>query len=125
MRLVKRNLRPIWYQLYQGSQAATDDEGYETGEPVISYADPVQLMCNISPASGKAQTMMFGTDENYDKAIVTDRMDCPIDENTVLFVDREPVYEDGKLANTYDYIVKRVAKSLNHISYAITKVKVS
>lgn len=53
----------------------------------------------------------------------TDDMSCPIDENTVLFVDSKPGYRQGKPA--FDYTVKRVAKSLNTISYAVSKVKVS
>ena len=62
--------------------------------------------------------------ENYDKVIVTDDMDCPIDENSVLFVDREPETSlDGDLL--YDYVVRRVSKSLNYISIAISKVRVS
>lgn len=33
--------------------------------------------------------------------------------------------EDGTLTLLYDYVVKRVSKSLNNISYAVEKVKVS
>ena len=56
--------------------------------------------------------------------IVTDDLSCPIDENTVLFIDKEPEYDDNGNP-LYDYIVKRVAKSLNSISYAVSKVTVS
>ena len=66
---------------------------------------------------------MFGNLESYDKVIITDDMDCPIDENTVLFIDKDPEFKDGK--PTFDYTVRRVAKSLNTISYAVSKVKVS
>lgn len=120
MRLVKRNLKPIWYSLYNGRVPVIDDEGYETGETEVSYSDPVQIKVNVSPATGQAQSEMFGTLEDYDKVIITDQMTCPIDENTVLYVDREP--DESK---QYDYIVKRVAKSLNHISIAISRVKVA
>lgn len=61
--------------------------------------------------------------DSYDKVLITDDMSCPIDENTVLFVDSKPGYRQGKPA--FDYTVKRVAKSLNTISYAVSKVKVS
>ena len=125
MRLVKRNLRTIYYRLYNTQVPAVDEDGYETGETTVGYGDPVQLKCNISPAKGNAQSEFFGVLESYDKVIVTDQMDCPIDENTVLYVDREPEYEDGKVVNEYDYIVRRVAKSLNHISYAISRAEVS
>ena len=125
MRLVKRNLKPIWYCLYNGRIPVVDSDGYETGETEVSYSDPVMLKVNISPASGQAQNEMFGTLEDYDKVIITDQMNSPIDENTVLYVDRVPEQIDGVLQNSYDYIVKRVAKSLNHISIAISRVKVT
>lgn len=123
MRLLQRNLTPIWYCLYKGKTALTDDDGYETGESTVSYEKPVKMMCNVSPATGEAQIGMFGNLESYDKVIVTDDMDCPIDENTVLFIDKKPGYNNGK--PTFDYKVQRVAKSLNSISIAVSKVKVS
>lgn len=64
-------------------------------------------------------------------------MDCdapPIDEYTVLWVDRTPqmdeegnlaVNEKGEVITPHDYIVKKVAKSLNVVSLAISKVSVS
>lgn len=121
---MKRNLKPIWYCLYKGEEPVKDENGYETGEKQPTYEEPVNMMCNVSPATGYAQTEMFGNLESYDKVIVTDDMSCPIDENTVLFIDTEPSFtDDGK--PIYDYMVRRVAKSLNNISYAVRKVKVS
>ena len=58
----------------------------------------------------------------------------PIDEYTVLWVDTVPqVDEDGALVTNeenevitpHDYIVKKVARSLNSVSIAISKVNVS
>ena len=123
MKLMRRNLVPVYYCLYSKTVPLLDEEGYETGEYTVGYEKPVQIMCNVSPATGNAQSEMFGNLESYDKVLVTDDMDCPIDENTVLFVDRKPGFKQGK--PTYDYTVRRVAKSLNTISYAITKVTVS
>lgn len=123
MKLMKRNLRPIYYCLYKGREPLLDDDGNETGEYNVGYKKPVKLMCNVSPATGEAQLGMFGNLESYDKVIITDDMDCPIDENTVLFIDSKPGYNQGK--PTFDYTVRRVAKSLNSISIAVSKVKVS
>lgn len=123
MKLMKRNLKPVWYCLYSTKATQKDDDGYETGEDGVSYGEPVKLMCNVSPATGFAQTDVFGSLESYDKVLITDDMNCPIDENTVLFIDKEPQVVGGKLL--YDYTVKRVAKSLNSISIAVSKVKVS
>lgn len=123
MKLIKRNLTPVHYCLYKERVALKDADGYETGEYGVGYAEPVKLMCSVSPATGYAQTEMFGNLESYDKVLITDDMDCPIDENTVLFIDKEPAFKDGK--PTFDYTVRRVARSLNAISYAVSKVKVS
>lgn len=124
MRLQQRNLRTIYYCLYQGKEALTDDQGYETGEMKLTYGVAIAMRANVSHASGFAQTEVFGTLDNYDKVVMTDDMSCPIDENTVLFIDKDPEYDaDGK--PVYDYTVRRVAKSLNVINIAVRKVTVS
>lgn len=123
MKLMKRNLKPIWYCLYEGETVLKDEDGYETGEKGLAYSEPVKTFCNVSPATGYAQTDVFGNLESYDKVVVVDNKDCPIDENTVLFIDKEPEFKDSK--PVFDYTVRRVAKSLNHISYAVSKVKTS
>lgn len=118
MKLKKKDLSPIWYCLYESKEALKDEEGNETGEHRYIYGDPTKKMCNVSSAKGSAQTDMFGNLDSYDKVIITDDKSCPIDENSVLYVDKEP---DG----IPDYIVKRVAKSPFFISYAVSKVNVS
>lgn len=123
MKLMKRNLTPVHYCLYSERIPLLDDDGYETGEYKVGYGEAVQLLCSVSPATGYAQAEMFGNLESYDKVLITDDMTCPIDENTVLFIDKAPEFENGK--PKYDYTVRRVAKSLNAISYAVSKVKVS
>ena len=118
------NLKPVHYCLYKGREPLLDDDGNETGEYQVGYESPVELQCSVSPATGYAQVNMFGNLESYDKVLITDDTNCPIDENTLLFVDKEP--EFGNDGNPLcDYRVRRVAKSLNSISYAISKVTVS
>ena len=129
MRLMKRNLKQVWYKLYRGNVNVVDDKGYETGEKRIIYDDPVKLMCNVSPATGLAQHEQFGVVENYDKIIITDKMDCPINENTILYIadelNRRLVIPQHTFENYKEYVVRRVAKSLNHISYGVSEVKTS
>lgn len=125
MKIMERNKRSLWYLLYDHKAPAVDAEGNETGEEIIVYKPAVALRANVSPASGSSQVEQFGNLAGYDKVIVTDDMSCPIDENTVLFVDKEPEYREADGKPLYDYIVKRVAKSLNTIAYAVTKVSVS
>lgn len=124
MKVMERNKRTFWYCLYDRKEPIIDEDGNETGEEQIVYKPAQSLRANISAASGSSQVEQFGNLAGYDKVIVLDDISCPIDENTVLFIDKEPEYdEDGK--PLYDYMVKRVAKSLNSVSIAVTKVSVS
>ena len=124
MKALVRNKQKFYYALFVSTETVQDEYGNETGEQPAVYSEPVEMWANISPATGQSNTEMFGNLDNYDKVIVTDDLECPIDEHSVLFIDQEPEHNmDGKLM--YDYIVKRVAKSLNSVSIAVSKVKVS
>lgn len=124
MKVMERNKRTFWYCLYDRKEPIIDEDGNETGEEQIAYKPAQSLRANISAASGSSQVEQFGNLAGYDKVIVTDDTSCPIDENTVLFIDKDPAHdEDGK--PLYDYMVKRVARSLNSVSIAVTKVSVS
>lgn len=124
MKVMERNKRTFWYCLYDRKEPIIDEDGNETGEEQIVYKPVQSLRANISAASGSSQVEQFGNLAGYDKVIVLDDTSCLIDENTVLFIDKEPEYDDdGK--PLYDYMVKRVAKSLNSVSIAATKVSVS
>lgn len=123
MKTMERNKTALWYMTYAGSAPVLDEYGNEIGTEV-TYNPPVMLRANISPATGSSQVEQFGSLAGYDKVIVTDGVDCPIDENSVLFIDKAVEFtDDGK--PLYDYTVKRVARSLNSVSYAVTKVSVS
>lgn len=124
MRTMKRNQQTFWYQLYSKSVPVLDDEGFDTGEKSSGYLAPVKLKGNISPANGMVQYNMFGTLTPYERVIVLDDVNCPIKEDSVLFVDLEPTYTDNVLTNSHNYIVERCAKSLNSISYLIKRVVV-
>lgn len=123
MRTLERNKQKFWYCLFQGDEIVRDAYGNEIGH-AVSYADPVEMYANVSYATGYAQTEQFGILEHYDKVIVTDWMECPINESSVLFVDKEPEH-NASGDKMYDYVVRRVSKSLNSISIAIAKVNVS
>lgn len=124
MKIMERNKKELSYLLYDHKEPVLDEYGNETGEFNVFYKDAVSIRANVSPATGASQIEQFGNLSGYDKVIMTDDMNCPISETSVLFVDKQPEYsEDGK--PMYDYTVKRVAKSLNSISYAVSKVSVS
>lgn len=146
MKTLKRNQRPFYYCLFDSKVPTIDEHGNETSESILVYHEPVLMYANISPATGMSNTEQFGNLENYDKVIVTDDLNCPIDENSVLFIDKEPEFTDAVTIDyhpsetvlgddtatpvtvqtpVYDYAVRRVAKSLNSISIAVKKVNVS
>ena len=124
MKLMERNKVPFWYCLFDRKEPILDEDGNDTGDQKVFYAEVVPIRANVSSATGTAQIEQFGNLDHYDKVIVTEDMSCPIDETTVLFVDKEPEY-DAEGQPLYDYIVRRVARSLNVVAYAIRKVSVS
>lgn len=55
-----------------------------------------------------------------------DEVNIPINEYSILWVDVTPaINEQGEVTTPHDYIVKEVARSLNYVSIAISKVKVN
>ena len=152
MRGLLKNKQTFWYALYQGKKPLYN-EGLRTGEDDIEYSEWKQYSANISPATGQTVVEQFGSSEQYDKIIVTADIDCEIDENTILCLEIDPlehqnlINESGEpflaMVNrklypirfagnneeeksmVYDYIVRKKAKSLNSISYAISRVKIN
>lgn len=133
MRCLARNKSTFFYALHNGQIEITDAYGYTTGQYEILYTDPVKMCANISAAQGEIQSRQFGESETYDKVIVLDDPSPPIDEYSILWVDSHPeLTSDGHLVlndrnevkTPHDYIVKKVARSLNSVSIAISKVTV-
>ena len=98
MRCMERNKTRFFYALYTTKTPMRDDYGNLTGEYDVQHGKPMEFSANISAAKGETTTRQFGENESYDKVIVMD---------------------------AHDYIVKKVARSLNGVSVAISKVKVS
>lgn len=119
VKVLKRNKRKFWYSLYLSEVELVDADGNYTGETGVGYADPVECKANISPATGQSNLEMFGNLTDYDRVIVTDDVNIPIDENSVLWIDADP--QNG----VHNYTVRRVARSLNSVAIAVRKVDVS
>lgn len=116
MRTLKRNEQKFYYALYEGMQLVQEG-GLYTGEREVSYSEPVEEWANISAARGDASVDQFGTNVDYDRVIVTCE-DLPIDENSIIWIDADT-------KGPHDYIVRKIAKSINVLSIAVSKVKVS
>lgn len=134
MRCLNRNKTTFWYSLYSGRSRIKDESGNFTGEYENTYSKPIECKANISPASGAAYARQFGRELVYDKVIVLADTSIPLDEHSILWIDQKPEFDkfgelaehdDGRIATPHDYIVKRVARSLNAVSIAVSKVDVS
>ena len=124
MRTLDRNKQKFYYCLYSAKTKIYDDNGNFTGDYTSGYSEAVEAKGNVSAAAGTADIEQFGTGIEYDKIIVLQGTDWEIDENTVLFIEAEPSYEDDQHTKPlYNYIVSRVAKSLNHTTIAIKRAK--
>lgn len=133
MKCMHRNKVRFFYALYERKEAIVDDYGNTTGEFEVIHGNPLEYSANISAAKGETQTRQFGENEVYDKVIVADNIAPPIDEYSILWVDTMPQLdengalatdESGKVITPYDYIVTKIARSLNSVSIAVSKVKV-
>lgn len=119
LRTLERNKQIIYYALFDGKEPVIDEYGNQTGEYEILYTPPTLLKINVSAARGEYSTRQFGDTEKYDKVLMTDDLNVPITETSILWIDSLDT------TKPHDYIVKKVAKSLNSVSIAVSKVSVS
>ena len=113
MRGLERNKQDFHYSFPTGEKNPMKDaDGNLTGEYEEVFSEWIQCRGNISAGTGNAEAMPFGSDLTYDRVIVLAGEIPPIDEFCKVLYEGE------------QYIVKRVAKSLNGVSIAIRKVDV-
>lgn len=118
MRTLNRNKRQIYYALRNGEVEIIDEYGNKTGEVSPVYDPAVELKCNVSAATGADAVQAFGSFTNYSRTMCVSDMDCPIDEDAV-------VWFDVPLTEPHNYIVVRKADSKNGILYALREVTVA
>ena len=126
MRSMTRNRR-TFYEASLNSVTMGQDKSGNYTEEVYTYSNPKKREGVITAANGEAVTQLFGTSERYDKVITLNLGEDYLAIGSVLWVDTMPdIDEDtGKTDTPYDYIVVKVANSLNFVSVAIRKVDVS
>ena len=118
MRSLNKNKRIIYYALYAGETANTDEYGNETGESTPTYGEKTALRVNISASSGQDAVQAFGSFTEYTRTMFVADNKCPIEEDTVIWFGIEP-------SEAYNYIVVRKADSKNGILYALQEVTVT
>ena len=116
MRDLIRNQQTVWYSL---RNVVTDKDEWGNTVDIKDYGKPIEIGMSVSANKGNISAQAFGTDLNYDREMSTHDMSCPIDEYTRLWLDGRSV------ADTHNFEVVAVSKSLNCIRYAIRRVDVS
>lgn len=115
MRTLKRNKVQVWYVNLVGEAEIVND-GVRTGEFQKTYSAPALMMANVAPAAGNTGIEPFGVETNYTHILAIEGTDSPISETSILCVG-DPSESDEF------YMVNRIAKSLNHIRYALKEVE--
>ena len=126
MRTMTRNRRTFYEASLQGVSMSQDSDGNYV-EETYSYSDPVEHKGVITAANGSADTNLFGANEIYDKVITLNQGEIYLAVGSILWVDTMPTIDEetGKTDTPYDYVVVKVAESLNFVNVAIRKVNVS
>ena len=119
MQSLASNQQKIEYALYTGMTDALSG-GKKTGEKVKSYASPVTLWIYVSPSKGEAAIEPFGQNEDYTNVMSISDPNCPIKEDTILWVGISSAN-----GTPHNYRVTKVARGLTSTLYAIKKVSVS
>lgn len=106
MRTLDRNKRNICYALCRGKVRETDRNGDFTGDDVIIYTRPVLERLNYSETRGRATLEGFGITEPYTVTVVTDDMYCPLDVDSVVWLDIAPTeFDENHIYMVGEYVV--------------------
>jgi len=136
MRTANRNKQPFWYALYDETAEGYDEYGNQNSTHP-TYGNPIKAYANISPARGDVAARQFGDDDQYDKEVLLENRDTPINEYAVLWIDTVPQLDEngalvrndnGQIVTPWDYIVKKVGRGLpifGSTILAVSKVSVS
>lgn len=125
MRSLRRNEKRFWYANYTGNEEIRSG-GKRTGQHKIKYGNPIEARANVSAARGSLDDEHFGINADYDRSITTCDKNLNLDESSVLWIEKTPeIAADGSTETPWDYVVVKVAKSINSTTVAIKKVSVS
>ena len=118
MRTLEINRQPMWYALCTGKTEVIDEYGNHTGVFELTYSDPVYYPVNMSESRNIVNFEAFGITADYDRTFVTSDLSCPIKEDTIIWFGADPA------TDPHNYVVHRIANSLNSITIAIRAVDV-
>ena len=119
MQNLARNMSTVWFKTYTGQHEIVGADGYKTGSFTETYGPLQSAQLMVSPNKGDASLELFGALLDYDRTLATADTGCPIDEQTILWLDGAPT--DGP----YTHYVKRRAPWKNSVVFAAKQVEVS
>lgn len=137
MRTLDRDRRWILVARFEGIEAAIDDEGRYTGQNMPKRSPQAPLLASVSAAKGTAENSQFGQSLDYDRTVIIEDPDYPIDEAAVLWIDScvygtllekgffDGIESDEYVGEPHDYLVKKVARTANYTVLAVKHVEVS
>ena len=114
-------MQTFWYALYTSTTVTS-------GSAYANYGNPVQVEGNISAARGATVMRQFGDDAQYDRVILMEDRDTPINEYAVLWIDNPPdvnangalkTNQDGTYKTPPNYVVRKVGRGLPTFGNAV------
>lgn len=119
MRTSVRDHRTIHYANLVSTQDEFDDDGNPLLYPIQNYeTDPHTFRASLSPTQGEVAQKLFGGQVEYDKIILTERVDLPLSESTRFWIDRDTT-------ESHNYEVVKVSRTYHMVMIAIKSVNVS
>ena len=145
MRTLKRNQQKLYYAELLGSEPVyvLDENGNkivayidESATPPVTYYEergvtkehysaPIPIEANIAQSNGEMQEQEYGlSDGSYSAILVTEKGKYPITETCLIWHTTEPEVDDEgyALADSADYTILSINKSLNVDKYVLGKV---
>ena len=132
MRLLERNKQDIWFANPVGMEYATDENGFKTGEKVITYGTATKARMSMAISSGAnnlgsqgiATVEPYGIVTGYTHRAVTEDLNCLMGEESRVWFGIEPIDSETGDEVPHNFKVVRKAKSLNHLIYYLKEVDV-
>lgn len=117
MRDLKKNKQLIYYSNLVSESESVDSNGNKTGEMTKTYGTINSYYINVKEVSGEITNKPYGRDSDYNTQLFTCDMSCPIDMNSRLWIGISS-------SESSNYVVTKIAKSLNSIVYSVKEVNI-
>lgn len=117
--MLERLKRQVYFRQYLGLQDELDENNDIVGQAPV-YSETFSERMGQSAAKGTAESAIFGNLLDYDRTLTTKHLDCPMAENSIVWLDGA-VPEN----NPHNYIVLRKAVTNNYVVYAVKRVEVT